>query len=435
MEFLLKRGYFDGDGNPFERGELGFKEANGIRTACLNFSRDRYSLIRQLSRKDIQVVVGSGCPSIDRKVVNSGKRLRAHVGIDEGNVCSSCNLRGSCERAYVKAKEYEVSRTADVMRILLTYGLDTVTATVENKQCLNKVVKESVRRLLNQMVEFSIKEFDSDLPNSTKRNATMQDHLSLQEKGHVNVPPMKQGNWRFPKCNFLNFAGNIRCLRYDGLFQERLSLLKVDQEHLPLKSGDWICDKCNFFNFAKNTKCLQCKEKPSKRQLNPGEWECESCNFINFRKNMVCLKCNHRRPKASNASSPLADPKHGNGDYHTCSRRRSVSGENIANDHKYVGRRSKHGDLWRFVESEGEDQDSSESWDEVSGLANFPVEGGGKSKLSLNGPMKKGWRLEMLERSRGAEKAEERDSELRSVARQWKEFLESTDDEEMADWF
>lgn len=43
---------------------------------------------RNLSRKDIQVIAGSGCPSLDRKVVNSGKRLRALVGIDEGTVCA-----------------------------------------------------------------------------------------------------------------------------------------------------------------------------------------------------------------------------------------------------------------------------------------------------------------------------------------------------------
>ena len=43
---------------------------------------------RFLSQKDIQIVAGSGCPTLDRKVVNSGKRLRAHVGTDEGNVCT-----------------------------------------------------------------------------------------------------------------------------------------------------------------------------------------------------------------------------------------------------------------------------------------------------------------------------------------------------------
>lgn len=43
-------------------------------------------MTRLLSRKDVQIIAGYGCPSIDRKVVNSGKRLRAHVGIDEGDV-------------------------------------------------------------------------------------------------------------------------------------------------------------------------------------------------------------------------------------------------------------------------------------------------------------------------------------------------------------
>lgn len=47
---------------------------------------------RYFSRKDIQVIAGSGCPSLDRKVVNSGKRLRAHVGIDEGTVCAQFSL-------------------------------------------------------------------------------------------------------------------------------------------------------------------------------------------------------------------------------------------------------------------------------------------------------------------------------------------------------
>lgn len=41
---------------------------------------------RFLSQKDIGLIVTFGCPSLDRKVVNSGKRLRAHAGIDEGNV-------------------------------------------------------------------------------------------------------------------------------------------------------------------------------------------------------------------------------------------------------------------------------------------------------------------------------------------------------------
>lgn len=45
MECLLKRGYLGGE-NPFRNGEVGSKESNRIRTACLNFARDRSSLLR-----------------------------------------------------------------------------------------------------------------------------------------------------------------------------------------------------------------------------------------------------------------------------------------------------------------------------------------------------------------------------------------------------
>lgn len=49
MAFLSTKGYLEeGGGNPFQNGEMGVKEANRIRTACLNFARDRFDLIRYL---------------------------------------------------------------------------------------------------------------------------------------------------------------------------------------------------------------------------------------------------------------------------------------------------------------------------------------------------------------------------------------------------
>ncbi|KAK7849047.1 hypothetical protein CFP56_003894 [Quercus suber] len=166
MECLLKRGYFESNGNPFRIGEMGPKGSNYIRTKDM-VSQTFYMVPMFLSRKDIKVIAESGCPSIDRKVINSGKCLRAHVGIDEGNVCSFCNLRGDCERAYVKARQDEGGRTMDVMRFLLIYGLDPITGMVDNKLCLSKLVKASVRRLLKEMVEYSTKELDSNLPKAT----------------------------------------------------------------------------------------------------------------------------------------------------------------------------------------------------------------------------------------------------------------------------
>lgn len=41
---------------------------------------------RSLSRNDIQVLVGFGCPSTNSKVVFASKLLRKHVHLDEGDV-------------------------------------------------------------------------------------------------------------------------------------------------------------------------------------------------------------------------------------------------------------------------------------------------------------------------------------------------------------
>ncbi|KAJ6771826.1 RAN BP2/NZF ZINC FINGER-LIKE SUPERFAMILY PROTEIN [Salix koriyanagi] len=303
------------------------------------------------------------------------------------------------------------------MRILLTYGLDYVSCTVENKPCQkNKMVKESVRRLLKELVGLSNDELDSDLPNGKplKRGLPLQNNSSTQEKDPINVS-MKPGDWLCPKCNFLNFARKVRCLRCDGLSQERLKHLCEDQDQLPLKKGDWICAICNFLNFAKNTRCLQCKERPPKRQLNPGEWECQSCNYINFRRNMVCLKCDHRRPKASNSFKSSTEPEHGTGGVHGTYHKRGA-------------------DVWRFVEEEREDNHSISSNEGVR-FVDFPI-AGGKSILSQNAQERERWKLEMWGRSKGAVHVEEGEKEFERANTQRRfKYLESTDDEDMAEWF
>ncbi|KAM0961101.1 hypothetical protein ACFX2I_020418 [Malus domestica] len=87
------------------------------------------------------------------------------------------------------------------MRFLLTYGLDPVIGTVENKPCLNKMVKESVRRLLKQMVEFeySTENIDSNPPKCTttriKRVALVSDHSIPQEKGQISSNEASRLAW------------------------------------------------------------------------------------------------------------------------------------------------------------------------------------------------------------------------------------------------
>nr|GMD72548.1 zinc finger protein VAR3, chloroplastic-like [Ipomoea batatas] len=239
METLLKNGYFASVGSPCLRNnELGNKDSNEIRTACLNFARDQFGLVRYLSQKDIEVIAQAGCPSVDRKVVNSGKRLRAHLGIDEGNVCSSCILRGNCERAYVKVREDEGRRTVDVMRLLFIYGLDPISGLVENKPCLNERVKKSVRKLLKEIVEFSKAEGGYETNNAL-------------------IPG---------RCNFLNFAKNTRCLQCKENPPKRL-----------LHPGEWECESCNYINFKRNVVCLKCDHRRP-RASNCASSTCLSAN-------------------------------------------------------------------------------------------------------------------------------------------------------------
>ena len=84
----------------------------------------------------------------------------------------------------MKACQDKGGRMVDVMRFLLTYGLDLITGMVDNKPCLSKLVKASVRRLLKEMVEYSTKELDSNLLKATplKRVASAQGCSSLPEK-------------------------------------------------------------------------------------------------------------------------------------------------------------------------------------------------------------------------------------------------------------
>ena len=121
-------------------------------------------------------------------------------------MCSSCNVRGDCERAFVKAREDEGGRTVDVMRIILTYGLDPIIGSVDNKPSLNKMVKESVRRLLKKIVECSTEEKTPTFPDITEV-AVEEVHPNHLDKGKKDVP-LKQGDWLCPKYRAFFLSSN-----------------------------------------------------------------------------------------------------------------------------------------------------------------------------------------------------------------------------------
>lgn len=400
LELLLKKGFLNVDA--FD----GSKNSSLIRSACLDFARDHLHLIRYFSRRDIHLMAGAGCPTLDRKVVNSGKRLRAHVGINEGDVCSSCSLRSSCEQAYVKANEDENGRTVDVMRYLSMYGLDF------NTGSSNKYVKESVRKLMKEMVEFS-----------DKQSSLSLDRLSAKHQMPDDQKPalMKQGDWICPKCDFMNFAKNFKCLRCSGIFQEKVNKLREENEHLPLKKGDWICDKCYFFNFAKNTRCIQCDEKPPKRNLNPGEWECELCNYINFKKNVICIKCSWNRQKASNKKPAISFVCESENDIHNHYSQRKYSSD------------EEHSNYSICEEDKTDDETNSTSWNKF--VDNFPIVGG-SSVISKDDRLKEMWKERMLKKQEfSLVDVEVNVNQKEICVPDCLKFDECDDDDDIAGWF
>lgn len=158
------------------------------------------------------------------------------------------------------------------------------------------------------------------------------------------------------------------------------------------------------------------------------------CNYINFRRNMVCLKCDHKRPRSS------AEPVHEDGGYHNSNRVSFVGGDaNIVNNGSCAGQcrgvQNRSANRWRFVVEENDDCSHSNSLDKASRFVDFPI-AGGKTELSQNPQKRDRWRLRMLEKSKGATTDLASDDEVRSASIERRaQFSDSTDDEEMAEWF
>uniref|UniRef100_N1R381 Zinc finger protein VAR3, chloroplastic n=1 Tax=Aegilops tauschii TaxID=37682 RepID=N1R381_AEGTA len=248
-----------------------FRDQNRVKNACLNFARERFDLLSSLPKKDIQAIVECGCPNIFRKAVSSAKRLREFVQVDEGDACSVCKLRGSCDKAYVIPKAEEAARTVDVVRILLTYAIDPATLSGENS--VGGGVQESARKLLSDLTMLCDTTIDPSLPKPVIHTYSKQDSSTKPDKG-------KQSS--------------------------RVSAGKGRETAVTeMKKGDWLCPKCAFMNFSRNKMCFKCEGQRPKRQLNPGEWECPSCDFVNFRRNQECKKCSHDRPEDDTQDNKL----------------------------------------------------------------------------------------------------------------------------------
>lgn len=204
-------------------------------TACLAFARERPDLLGMLSRKDIEVIVEKGMPFLFKNGDDSGRRMRSFLGSGHSNM-------QIIDRAH----------TIDLVRFLLSYASNLVLLE-KNDVPNSELVESSVRNLLSELAQLSY------APASNQS-------MSVQNQ--------------FPD----------RYGQATGQAPQPLG------QNIEMKRGDWICPRCSFMNFARNVKCLECEEARPKRQLTGGEWECPQCDFFNYARNTVCLRCDCKRP-------------------------------------------------------------------------------------------------------------------------------------------
>lgn len=115
-------------------------------------------------------------------------------------VCGACNLRGSCDRAYMIVQESEAdARTVDIVRILLFYALDPLVISGGEKPVGRELVESSARKLLSELLDLSETPPDPALAKpAVKVPKRKEQTLSVADEMSKNVE-MKRGDWICPK--------------------------------------------------------------------------------------------------------------------------------------------------------------------------------------------------------------------------------------------
>ncbi|GAV76904.1 zf-RanBP domain-containing protein [Cephalotus follicularis] len=259
LDNLSAAGYFNGLAIPDELfvGSANFpEEFVTAANACLSFANDRWNLLGMVSRRDVEVVVQNGSPFLFKNGEESARRMRLFLD------CTQSNMVGT-----------DKANTVDLMRFLLSYA-STVTVSFEvNNPCNRGLVESSVRNLLFELAKLSCSTLESNISGSVQS--------------------------QFPD-------------KYEQ------PITRPYGQNIEMKRGDWICPRCNFMNFARNVKCLECEEVRPKRQLTGREWECPQCDFFNYGRNMVCLRCDCNRPGEAPFGTTISgsgDSRYGNGSY------------------------------------------------------------------------------------------------------------------------
>ncbi|CAH1444357.1 unnamed protein product [Lactuca virosa] len=147
--------------------------------SCLAFARDRPLILGWLRREDIELLINNCYPFLFKDAHETERRIRSFL-----------QAGGSFQ-----------ARPVDLMKCIVSYASNPIIYPERN---IKEATVSFVRNLLQEIANVSCK-----------------------------VGSSEQNQEQIPR----NLGPNIT-----------------------MKKGDWICPKCNFMNFARNTKCLECEE-------------------------------------------------------------------------------------------------------------------------------------------------------------------------------
>ncbi|KAJ0075260.1 hypothetical protein Patl1_34346 [Pistacia atlantica] len=260
-ERLVKQNYFDHRRKDEDKmvKDLGFEDGVEESDVGIEFVKCLQLGPMSLLRQDIQTLVGYGCPSADKKVVFSAKLSRKHAHLDEGDVCSTCSLRSSCQIAYLRTNKKDEARTIDVMRVLLT--------------CVTKKPPPKVKQ-----------------PPPPPKKRVGQDDVEMK-KGDWLCPNLLQcdakrpkrqllpGEWECPECNFLYYRRNMACFHCDckrppdkfieNKIQEKQHDPEMRSEKIARRPGGFKCLEFDFDDDGADVAAFEYADSPRRGEDSP----------------------------------------------------------------------------------------------------------------------------------------------------------------------
>ncbi|KAH1047531.1 hypothetical protein J1N35_038315 [Gossypium stocksii] len=108
------------------------------------------------------------------------------------------------------------------------------------------------RNLLSDLTKLSETSCDTEIPKpAAKAHPRKEKQISGNDDAEFKNVEMKRGDWMCPKCSFMNFSRNTRCLKCKAEGPKRVAM-----DNVQMKKGDWNCPGRHIMTGSYLYECL-----------------------------------------------------------------------------------------------------------------------------------------------------------------------------------